>query len=173
MFSNRISKLPGSKIRQLVAEVSKLKKSGIDVYEFHVGQPGLPPCKEMIEEFTQLLLSKTFELSKYTPTIGLEELRQVIAEDYSRDSGISIGIENVCVTTGSAEAIITTYMTLIDKDDEVIIFDPEYLLYKPLAEYFEARVKTIPVKIENNFNPNTEELKNAITDLEKLGSFLK
>lgn len=59
-------------------------------------------------------------------------------------------------------------MTLIDKDDEIVMFDPEYLLYKPLAEYFEARVKTIPVKIENNFNPNHEELKNTITRKTKI-----
>ncbi len=171
-FSRRSSTLPGSKIRLLVSEVAKLKKAGIDVYELHIGQPGLPPSRELLEELKDFMLKDSFNFSRYTPSIGLEDVRQAIAEDYSRDSKASIGLENVIITTGSSEAILALYMLLLDEDDEVVIFNPEYLLYKPLAEYFEAKTVEIPVSVDNEYMPNIEDLKKSVSRKTKLLIFV-
>jgi len=170
--SRRSAKLPGSKIRLLVSEVEKVRKQGIDIYELHIGQPGLPPSKELLEELSEIMLSKPFQFSKYTPSIGLEDVRQAVAEDYSRDSGTSVGVQNVALATGSSEAILALMMLLLDEDDEVVIFDPEYLLYRPLLEFFGARVKTIPVTVSKNFEPDPEDVKRSVSRRTKLFIFV-
>ncbi len=171
-FSRRCTKLPGSKIRFLVSEVEKVKKQGHDVYELHIGQPGLPPSRELLEELSNIMLSRPFQFSKYTPSVGMEDVRQAVAEDYSRDSGISLSASNVILSTGSSEAILAILMLLLDEGDEVVIFDPEYLLYRPLLEYFGARVKTIPVSVEKEFNPDPEQIKNAVSRQTKMFIFV-
>ncbi len=171
-FSRRSTLLPGSRIRLLVSEVSKLKKTGADIYELHIGQPGLPPSRELLEELGSIMLRDSFNFSRYTPSVGLEDVRQAVAEDYSRDSGGNFGIENVIISTGSSEAILALLMLLLDDGDEVVMFDPEYLLYKPLIEYFGAKVVEIPVSVRRGFNPDIEELKNSVSKRTKLMIFV-
>lgn len=134
-ISIKSNAFPGSAIRGVNEEVVKLERSGIRVYSFHIGQPGLPPSRELLLEFTKKLLEKPFEYSMYTPSSGINELREAIAEDYTKYSGIKISSGNVSVTAGSAEAILATFMTIIDDGDEVILFDPTYLMYEPVINY--------------------------------------
>ncbi len=167
-FSSRANVLPGSRIRHVLAQVAELRKRGTNIYEFHIGQPGLPPSKEMLEDFCKLLLEKSFEVSSYTPVPGIEELRMAISEDYTYYSGVKINVENILVTTGSSEAIIGTLLCLLDFDDEVVMLNPEYLLYKPIVQYLGAKVREVRVTVDNEFNPREEELKETISKRTKV-----
>ncbi len=40
--------------------------------------------------------------TKYTSSLGIDELRQSIAEDYSRTYGVEVGYERVIITLGSS-----------------------------------------------------------------------
>jgi len=79
--STRSNAFPGSAIRGINEEVVKLERVGVKVYGFHIGQPGLPPSKDLLLEFTKNMLEKPFEYSMYTPSSGIEELREVRVED--------------------------------------------------------------------------------------------
>ncbi len=95
----------------------------------------------------------------YTPSSGIEELREVIAEDYSRYSGIKVNNGNVSVSAGSAEAILATFMSIIDEGDEVVLFDPTYLMYEPVINYLGGRVRKVMAKEELGWEPNEEDVK--------------
>ncbi len=113
-ISTRSNAFPGSAIRGGVNEVVVgLEGSGVRVFEFHIGQPGLPPSRELLLEFTRELLEKPFEYSMYTPSSGIEELREAIAEDYTKYSGVKVSSDNVSVTAGSAEAILALSWPLL------------------------------------------------------------
>ncbi len=170
--SSRSLKLPGSRIRQIVSEVAQLRRRGVDVYELHVGEPGLPPARELVEELCQDLLKDPHKYFRYTPASGLEHVRQAIIEDYSRDAGTSLGIENVSLCAGSSEAILASMIVLLEKGDEVVLFDPEYLLYRPVAEFLEAHVKLVPVSIEREFNPDPELIKSVVSRRTKIFVFV-
>jgi Aspartate/tyrosine/aromatic aminotransferase len=142
-ISSRVGILPGSRIRETLGAVDELKSRGVDVIEMHIGQPGLPPAQAMLKEFTEQLLANSFNMSSYTPTPGIRELREAIVEDYKRYSGIKLEPENVVVTTGSSEAIIGLAMTLVEPGTNVVMINPTYLLYKPTYEFFGARVNEV------------------------------
>ena len=159
--SAKSSILTGSKIREVLAKVDELRRRGVDVVEMHIGQPGLPPSVGMLEEFSKILVEKPFEVSQYTPTPGILEVREAIAEDYSRYSGVKVTADNVSVSTGSSEAILTIAMAYIDPGDKVVLMNPTYLLYKPIFEFFGARVVEVKTSIDNGYVPDVEALKEA------------
>ncbi|MFP3485874.1 MAG: pyridoxal phosphate-dependent aminotransferase, partial [Vulcanisaeta sp.] len=126
---------------------------------FHIGQPGLPPSRDLLLDFTKNLLEKSFEYSMYTPSNGIEELREAIAEDYSKYSGVKITSNNVSVSAGSAEAILATFMSIIDEGDEVVLLDPTYLMYEPIINYLGGRVRRVRTREELGWEPSEEDVK--------------
>jgi len=160
--ANGTEYLRGSMIREVNALVDQLEGDGVDVIKMHIGQPGVPPSSGLIDEFTRLLRERAFELSAYSSTPGIAELREALAEDYSRYSGVKVQPSNISVTTGSSEAIITLAMTFINPGDKVVLINPTYLLYKPIMQYFNAKVVEVKVSIENEFNPSPEDLKRVV-----------
>ncbi|MFP3193748.1 MAG: pyridoxal phosphate-dependent aminotransferase, partial [Caldivirga sp.] len=160
--ANGTEYLRGSMIREVNALVDQLEGDGVDVIKMHIGQPGVPPSSGLIDEFTRLLRERAFELSAYSSTPGIAELREALAEDYSRYSGVKVQPSNISVTTGSSEAIITLAMTFINPGDKVVLINPTYLLYKPIMQYFNAKVAEVKVSIENEFNPSPEDLKRVV-----------
>lgn len=161
-FASKANIFPGSKIRMINEEAIKLARQGIRIYNFHIGQPGLPPSKELLVDFTKELLERPFELSMYTPSNGIEELRNAIAEDYTKYSGIKVTASNISVAAGSAEALLALFMTIIDEGDEAILLDPTYLMYEPLIKYLGGRVIKVRAKEDLGWLPDDEELKNAV-----------
>jgi len=158
-ISTRSNAFPGSAIRGVNEEVVRLESSGVRVYGFHIGQPGLPPSRELLLEFTKELLERPFEYSMYTPSSGIEELREAIAEDYTGYSGVKISSANVSVTAGSAEAILAAFMAIIDEGDEVILFDPTYLMYEPVINYLGGKVIRVRAREELGWEPSEEDVK--------------
>lgn len=108
---------------------------------------------------------KTF----YTANAGLIKLRQSISEYTFKRTGIRYDpSKEIIVTVGGSEAIDITIRTLINPGDEVIIPEPSFVCYKPIAELAGGTPVIIETKQENNFKLTAESLKNAITPKTKL-----
>ncbi|ABW00978.1 pyridoxal phosphate-dependent aminotransferase [Caldivirga maquilingensis] len=161
-ISTRSSMFPGSKIRAINEEVVRLSSRGIKIYEFHIGQPGLPPSKDLLLEFTKELLEKPFELSMYTPSSGIDELRVMIANDYSKYSGVNVTPSDVSVTAGSAEALLALFMAVIDEGDEVVLTDPTYLMYEPVIRFLGGKVIKVRAREELGWLPSEDDLRSAV-----------
>lgn len=75
--------------------------------------------------------------NNYTQTQGIAPLR----EELEARTRLECGQPNrrLCVTSGSSGGLMLALMTLIDPGDEVIIFEPAFVSYKPLIEFLEAR----------------------------------
>jgi len=71
--------------------------------------------------------------NQYPPSRGLPVLREAVAAHYARHHGLSLGADNVIVTSGATEALAASLLALIEPGDEVIIFTPAYDAYAPLV----------------------------------------
>jgi aspartate/methionine/tyrosine aminotransferase len=70
--------------------------------------------------------------NQYPITWGTRELRNALATKYEHDYGMQIDPEaEICVTCGSTEAMIVSFLGLIDPGDEVVVFEPFYESYAP------------------------------------------
>jgi len=157
--------------------VTEIKPSGIrkffdiantmeDVISLGVGEPDFPtPWAIRKAGINSLDGGKT----RYSSNWGLLQLREEIARYVNRKYNLTYNPKDeVLVTVGGSEAIDMTMRAVIVPGDEVIIPQPSYVCYEPIARLCGATPVIIETKAENNFKVTPEELKNALSDKTKL-----
>ena len=113
--------------------------------ELNLSESGVHPLKisEFIpENLTEKILNTPLG---YSQTNGTEELRELIALQYSGAQA-----NNVLVTTGSAEANFLSVWRILEPGDELAIMLPNYMQIWGLADGFGAKVKTFYLIPKNN-----------------------
>jgi len=131
--------------------VKELKPSGIrrffdliigrdDVISLGVGEPDFPVPWRIREE---IIYSLERGITSYTSNYGLLELREAIAEYYKK-FGVETTYENVLITTGVSEGVDLALRAIINPGDLVLIPEPTYVSYEPLAYLSGAEVIKIP-----------------------------
>ena len=107
--------------------------------------------------------------TRYTANAGLLELRKEISRFYERKYEIQYNPENeVLVTVGGSEGIDMTLRALIEPGDDVLLTEPSFVCYRPIAQTCGANVISIETKAQNGFRLTAEELEKAITPKTKL-----
>ena len=81
--------------------------------------------------------------NQYPPSRGLPSLREAVAAHYSRQHGLELAPDNVCVTSGATEALGAAILATVEPGDEVIIFTPAYDSYAPMIR----RAGGMPVEV--------------------------
>lgn len=137
-----------------------------DVISLSIGEPDFQtPWHIRDEGIKSLEKGKTW----YSPNRGFMELRQEIANYYERRFGILYDYKNqTLVTVGGSEAIDLAFRTLIQNGDEVIIPEPSFVCYEPLAVMAGGTPVIIRTKNEDNFRLKAKDLEAAITPKSKL-----
>ena len=162
-LSSRIDKIHTSPIRRVAALLDDARERS-DIISFGGGAPSLPPPKKFLDEFSRLLNENPLRSCGYTGTKGIPQLREAIAGDVKKYSKVHFDPNSeIIVTTGATESIYSTIMSLIDSGDEIIITDPTYLGYREMIELAQGRPKQIPVHVENGYQPDGEELREAVS----------
>ena len=135
--------------------VRELKPSGIrrffeliigreDVISLGVGEPDFSVPWRIREE---MIYSLEKGITSYTSNYGLFELREAIAE-YYRKFGVESTHDNVFITTGVSEGIDLALRAVINPGDRVLVPEPTYVSYRPLAHIAGAEVIPIPTDPE-------------------------
>lgn len=137
-----------------------------DVISLSIGEPDFQtPWHIRDEGIKSLEKGKTW----YSPNRGFMELRQEIANYYERRFGIPYDYKNqTLVTVGGSEAIDLAFRTLVQQGDEVIIPEPSFVCYEPLAVMAGGTPVIIRTKNEDNFRLKAKDLEAAITPKSKL-----
>ncbi len=115
------------------------------------------------------ILAKNAHLNhhQYAPMPGnrllLEEIAKITFSNYQR----TVNPETeVLVTAGATEAIFASIHALISAEEEVVVLDPAYDCYDPAVAL--AGGKTIHVPLNNDYSPNWQTIREAITHKTKL-----
>lgn len=107
--------------------------------------------------------------TRYTANAGVIQLREEISAFYNRKYNIDYAPKSeVLVTVGGSEGIDMAIRTLINPGDEVLLVEPSFVCYRPIAETCGAKVISIATKPENNFKLTEAEIENALTPNTKL-----
>jgi aspartate/methionine/tyrosine aminotransferase len=173
-MSTRVSNLLGglapSATLAVDAKAKALKAAGEPVIGYGAGEPDFPTPAHIVEAAAKACYDPSNH--KYTPTAGLQDLRDAIVEKSKRDSGLSIAANQVLVTNGGKHAVATAFMTILDPGDEVLIPAPFWTTY-PEAVYLAGGIP-VPVMTseENGFRVSVDELEKARTKITKLLVFV-
>jgi len=89
-------------------------------------------------------------LNQYAPMPGVLALREAIAKKTEICYGWKPDVDqNITVTCGAIEAIMSTVSAIINPGDEVVILDPAYDAYEPIIQLQGARAVGVPLNPEN------------------------
>jgi len=128
----------------------------------------LPPPKAFLKEFNRLMTEHSLRSCGYTGTRGIPELRTAVASDVKKYGKIDYDpATEIILTTGATESIFSSLMCLVDSGDEVIITDPTYLGYQEMIELAQGCPRFLRVNVEDNYQPDSELLKETISSRTK------
>jgi aspartate/methionine/tyrosine aminotransferase len=152
------------------AKAKALKAAGEPVIGYGAGEPDFPTPQHIVEAAAKACFDPTNH--KYTPTAGLADLREAIVAKSKRDTGLVIGANQVLVTNGGKHAVATSFMTMLNPGDEVLIPAPYWTTY-PEAVYL-AGGRPVPVLTSeaNGFRVTVDDLERARTPKTKLLVFV-
>jgi len=84
--------------------------------------------------------------NQYAPMTGLPALRQQVAAKIARSYGVQVDADaEVTITPGATQAIFCAIHAVIQRGDEVIVFDPSYDSYEPAVELAGGRCVHVPL----------------------------
>ena len=154
-----------SAIRMMFEEGNRLRAIyGADkVYDFSLGNPSVP-APECVKEAIIDLVNEVEPtvLHGYMSNAGFEDVRQTIAESLNHRFGTKFAAKNLIMTVGAASGLNVIFKTILNPEEEVIVFAPYFLEYGAYVRNFDGRLVEISPDT-TTFQPNLEEFEQKIT----------
>lgn len=146
---------------EVLAEVVKLKSQGKDIISFAIGEPDFN-TPENIKEAGIEAIKDNF--THYSPSAGLPEVREVLADYISKTRGIDVSSAEVVITPGAKPIIFYGLLATINPGDEVIYPNPGFPIYESVIKYVGGVPVPLALREEREFSFRPEELESKITD---------
>ncbi len=148
----RVLGIPGSLIRQIA---TKRRPDSIDL---GLGEPTVMPTMAYLDAAMEDVRARGL---RYSQTAGEPELRAAVAAHYAYP-GMDRA-ENVCITTGSQEAMYAVLRTLLDPaKDELLVVEPAFPSYLKMAMLEGVAVRTVAMRAVDDFAFDAERIVAAI-----------
>ncbi|MCX8190168.1 MAG: pyridoxal phosphate-dependent aminotransferase [Candidatus Diapherotrites archaeon] len=147
-------------IRRMFEQGLKLKQEygAENVADFSIGNPDLEPPPEFIEALKKHASDKG--IHRYMPNAGFVDVRAKVAAWLRKEYKIDFGYEHVTMTIGAAGAMNIVLKTILNRGEEVIIFEPYFCEYKFYVENHYG--KPVVVKTTDNFEFDFDSLNEKI-----------
>ncbi len=137
-----------------------MARSGIDVVQLGVGEPGFPPPLKVVEAVAAAVAAGD---THYTDSRGLYTLREAIAADCKRRRGVPMSPDRIIVTGGSSPALFLVFNLLLDPGDEIIIPTPHYPCYINMIAVCGGRSILVPTSPNDGYRIDIDRVSAAIT----------
>lgn len=160
-LSNRLNNMAESATLAMASKAREFKSRGIDVISLSLGEPDFATPKHIQEGAKQAIDEGKY--FAYPPVPGYQDLREAIAEKFNKENNIPYKAEHIVVSNGAKQSIANIMYSLINPEDEVVVFSPFWVSYSALIELAEGVPVYIEGGIEDNFKATAAQLKAAIT----------
>jgi len=164
-ISERAAQLTPSLTLSIDSKAKAMKAEGIDVCGFGAGEPDFD-TPEHIKTAAIAALQAGF--TKYTPSAGIPELRQAIAEKLAADNGLTYRPGQVIVSNGAKHSCYNAILATCQPGDEVIIPAPYWVSYPDMVRLVGAEPVIVPTMERNNWKMHAEDFENAMTPRTKM-----
>ena len=164
-LAERMARIGTETAFEAAARARALEATGRSVIHLEIGEPDFDTPAN-IREAAKRALDRG--ATHYTPTVGIPELRAAIAADSSSRRGFTTKPENVVVVPGGKPVMFYAILALVNEGDEVIYPDPGFPIYESMANYIGGKAVPCPIRQENNFRLDPDELASLVTRRTKL-----
>lgn len=156
-IARRTASFDSSGIRKVFDLAAKMT----DPINLSIGQPDFDVPREIQDACCDAIRNRR---NGYSPTQGIPAFRQALQEEIDREYGHAD--RRVFVSSGTSGGLVLTMLSLVNPGDEVIIFDPYFVMYRPLVEL----VGGTPILIDTypDFRIDLDRVSSAISPRTKL-----
>ena len=160
-ISKRIGAIAESATLKVDAKAKALQAEGKAVISYAAGEPNFPTPAHIVE--AAVAAAKDPKNHRYTPAVGLPELREAIAIKTKADSGTEITASQVVVTNGGKQAVYQAFAVLLDPGDEVILPSPYWTTYPEAIALAGGKSVEVFAGSDQNYMVTVEQLEAART----------
>ena len=165
IFADRMKTLGTETAFEVLAKARALEKQGKEIVHLEIGEPDFDTPKNIKDAAVKALTSG---YTHYTPSAGMPELRQAVADYISKTRKLDVKPEEVVVTPGGKPIMFFSILALVNPGDEVLYPNPGFPIYESLINFVGAKPVPIPLKEENDFSLDPEYVKKMITKKTKI-----
>ena len=159
MYANRINRIQPSATLEMTAKAAELRSAGKDVINLSVGEPDFPTPKNICDA---AIYAMNNGYTKYTPGLGMMELREAVCEKLKRDNHLNYSPNNIIVSCGGKHSLYNACQTLFQQNDEVIIFSPYWVSFPDFISVTGAKPVIVKTNPDEQYEPDFNDLKNKI-----------
>jgi len=164
-ISSRAAQLTPSLTLSIDSKAKAMKAEGLDVCGFGAGEPDFD-TPEHIKTAAIEALQAGF--TKYTPSSGIPELRQAVAEKLAADNQLSYRPGQVVVSNGAKHACYNAILATCQPGDEVVIPSPYWVSYPDMVRLAGAEPVIVPTMERNGWKMSAKDFENAMTPRTKM-----
>ncbi|HOD92643.1 MAG TPA: pyridoxal phosphate-dependent aminotransferase [Clostridia bacterium] len=169
MFNEKITQnlSKSSFIRAMFEEGNRLKAlyGEENVYDFSIGNPEMEPPIEVKESLKKIACSDEEGLHKYMSNAGYEATRKAVSCSIKNDYGYDVPYNHIIMSAGAAAGLFVTLKSILNPEDEVIVFKPYFAEYGFYVMHAQGVLKE--ADCNEDFLPDIDSLKKVITDKTK------
>lgn len=162
----RLHQVRFSAIRTMLDKAAALRSQGVRVIALSAGEPNFN-TPETIKKETIRAIEANY--THYGSNRGLPKLRELTAARIRRETGVEYDpASEIIFTTGGAEALNNAILATVNPGDEVIVLSPAFVSYKNLVYMCGGVCLELPLRAENGFQIDLEDIRRAITPRTKM-----
>ena len=165
-LAERMTLLGTESAFEVLARAKALEAAGNPIVHLEIGEPDFPTAPHIVEAAVEALHAGH---THSVPAPGIMPLRESVAAFLDRTERMrGIGPDRVVITPGAKPIMFYTIMSLAGPGDEVLYPDPGFPMYESITRFAGATPVPIPLREENQFRIDTEELESLISERTRL-----
>lgn len=161
-ISERLNHIEPSKTVELTTKIARLREEGQHIIGLNVGEPDFA-TPEHISQAAEKAMAEGF--TKYTPVMGLRELRETICWKFQEENGITYDPDQITIGAGAKQCLYAALLAICNEGDEIIIPTPCWVSYKELVKMAGG----VPVMVpgHEDFSLDLAAIEDAVTEKTK------
>jgi aspartate aminotransferase len=164
--AERVQRVLPSATVSIFDQARALVRQGVDLISLAAGDPDFDTPPHVIEAAEKAIREGE---THYVPSIGLQELREAIADKLASDNNLAFDPGNeIIVTPGAKLGLFAAVMSTVDPGDEVLILDPAWGSYASCVQLAGGTPVHVPLSQEDNFMVSRPKLQAQLTSRSKL-----
>jgi aspartate aminotransferase len=165
-ISKRIGSIAESATLKVDAKAKGLQAAGRPVISYAAGEPDFATPEHIVE--AAVVAARDPKNHRYTPAIGLPELREAIVVKTRQDSGTEYTAAQVVVTNGGKQSVYQAFATLLDPGDEVLLPAPYWTTYPEAVALAGGVTVEVFAGSDQNYKVTVAQLEAARTPKSKV-----
>ncbi len=164
-LAERLKEVKPSSTLAITSKAKKLKSEGFDIVNLAAGEPDFD-TPDFVKEAGIEAIKSGF--TKYTPTTGIPELKNLISEKLKKDNRLEYEPNQIVVSCGAKHSIFNALFVLVNPKDEVLIPQPYWVSYPEMVNLCQGLPRFIKTLPENNFKVTPRQLKEQLSSKTKV-----